>query len=205
MRRAVLILVAFLFASCTSGNDVHLLEPDDLPADLYGAEDRDALETRDVKVGVYFVRVAPNTEESRLEAVTRSGRTNRTDAEFAMVQLLRGADPQEVEERLGSAIPLGTNLLGVSIGGGVASVNLTGEFEGPAEDFVHILRIAQVVWTLTGLEDVEGVRFLIHGVPQPVIDQDGTAREMVSRARYSRVAARTEAAEIEPCTVAEGC
>lgn len=215
MRRlAALLVLCALAASCGRAGDVHVLAEQDLPADLYGDEDAGSVASREVGAVVYFVRLENDPSDSRLEPVRRAGTTDRTEAEFAMMQLLRGPNDADVAGGLRTAIPgrnpeggdqAGTRLLGVSVDGDVAAVNLTGEFEGPAEDFVQILRIAQVVWTLTGLDGIERVRFLIHGVDQPVIDQDGTAHSTVSRARYSRLSPPAGEAEADPCPVAEDC
>lgn len=199
MRRSIALVVVCAVAalSCGRGGDVHVLGAEDLPADLYGNEDAGSATSREVSAVVYFVRVAANPAASRLEPVRRTATTDRTQAEFAMQQLLRGPSDSEVSDGIGRAIPPGTRLLGVSIRADVAEVNLTGEFEGPAEDFVQILRIAQVVWTLTDLDGVERVRFLVHGASQSVIDQDGKAHAVVTRARYSRLAPESSEAEVD--------
>lgn len=109
-------------------------------------------------------------------------------AEFAMQELLAGPTAEERSKPVRTAIPVPTELLGVFVRNGVADVNLTAQFETASAELLHLLRIAQVVWTLTELPGVRAVRFRIHGAPQPVIDQFGRAHETVTRARYSRLA-----------------
>ena len=82
--------------------------------------------------------------------------------------LLIGTYPGEEEAgpALFSGIPEGTRLLGVEVAGGVATVDFSSEFAGDGDtDAAFPPRIAQVVFTLTRFPDIDGVRFLIEGVP----------------------------------------
>ncbi|MFH1330260.1 MAG: GerMN domain-containing protein [Actinomycetota bacterium] len=68
------------------------------------------------------------------------------------------------EARITTAIPEGTELLELTVADGVATVGLSVEFAGaPAE------AVGQVVFTLTRLEGVGGVTFLIEGVPHSAV------------------------------------
>jgi hypothetical protein len=71
------------------------------------------------------------------------------------------------EAELTSAIPEDARLLDLAIAGGIATVDfsgLQGEF-----GFATPEALAQIVFTLTRMEGVTGVRFLIDGVPHAVV------------------------------------
>jgi hypothetical protein len=89
---------------------------------------------------------------------------NRGVGRLAVSGLLRGPSSSEAGAGLLSAIPVGTRLLGLIISNGVATVDLSGDFQtggGSQQDVV--MRIAQVVYTLTQFRTVAGVRFAIDG------------------------------------------
>lgn len=193
MKRALVFLVLLAVSACGRGAEVTLLPNDELPAALYGDQQDPTIEPRTVRSLVYFVRTDSRgfiIIPERLGAVVREEETALGAAEFALRELLDRPTAQEREAGFFTAIPPGTVLLGVSIQRNVADVNLTAQFESAGAEVLSLLRIAQVVWTLTELPDIDAVRFRIHGAPQPVIDQLGVAHEVVSRGRYSRLAPR---------------
>jgi germination protein M len=98
-------------------------------------------------------------------------------AKAAMEQLLAGPTPAEKLIGLRSEIPKGTKLLGVSIAGGVATVNLSKQFESGGGTLTMTLRIAQVVNTLTQFSGVNAVAFKIGG---KVVESIGGEGLMVS-------------------------
>ncbi|MGH2760052.1 MAG: GerMN domain-containing protein [Actinomycetota bacterium] len=191
MRRVVLLGFALaLVAGCARDAEVRLIPQDDLPADLYAVDEPRSVEERTVRTLVFFARTDPEgapLDPERLGGVWREASTTRSTADFAVRRLLEGPTSPE-SRRLRTAISGGTELLGVSVRRGVADVNLTAQFEAAAGELVQLLRVAQVVWTLTELPEVDAVRFRIHGARQPVIDQLGVAHETVGRARYLRFA-----------------
>jgi Sporulation and spore germination len=94
-----------------------------------------------------------------------------------------------------SAIPDGTRLNGVEVTGGIATVDVSGDFEQAAPPRSQALRIAQVVYTLTAPQTgIVGVRFQIDGVPQEAIggEQLGTIPGPVTREDYERFRPRRE-------------
>jgi spore germination protein GerM len=102
----------------------------------------------------------------------------------ALEILLRG--PQE--PGIDTAIPAGTRLLGLSIDGGVAYVNLSSEFESGGGSLSMTVRLAQVVYTLTQFPTVEGVRFELDGRPVDVFSGEGIVLDHpVSRADYEQL------------------
>ncbi len=193
VKRAIALALLLALSACARGAEVHLLPEDELPPALFDPTEQSPLDSHPVRALVYFVRtdnVGKPVDPPRLDAVTREHTTDRPTPEFVIRQLLAGVTAEERSIPARTAIPVGTELLGVFVRNGVADVNLTAQFEAAGPELFHLLRIAQVVWTLTELPEVDSVRFRIHGAPQPVIDQFGVAHALVSRGRYSRLAPR---------------
>lgn len=74
---------------------------------------------------------------------------------------------------IGTAIPEGTELLGLTISNGVAKVDLSQEFASGAGTFSVTARIAQVVYTLTQFPTVDSVEFSIEGEKVEVFSSEG--------------------------------
>ncbi|MCJ7724836.1 MAG: GerMN domain-containing protein, partial [Acidimicrobiia bacterium] len=96
-------------------------------------------------------------------------------ARQAMQWLLQGPLPgwSESIPALSTAIPEGTRLLDLTVSDGVAVVDLSGEFVSGGGSFSMRARLAQVVFTLTRFDHIDGVRFLIDGVPTIVFGGEG--------------------------------
>ncbi len=96
----------------------------------------------------------------------------------ALTALLEGPTPEEAAAGVSSAVPAGTELLGLSIEDGIATVDLSEEFESGAGSTSVLMRLAQVVYTITQFPTVEGVVFLIEGSPpQPAFSSEGVVLE----------------------------
>jgi hypothetical protein len=116
-------------------------------------------------VGVYFVHGV------MVESVTRT--VSGDAAEGALQQLLEGPTSEEAEYGLFSEVPEGTQLLSYELSddGERATVDLSAEFaERGNDDDVDETRevrggIAQVVFTIAGIEDVLEVDILVEGSP----------------------------------------
>jgi hypothetical protein len=91
----------------------------------------------------------------------------------AVRDLLAGPSQLERDAGLTSAIPVGTRLLGVSVAGTTATVDLTGAFQSGGGSLSMQLRVAQVVYTLTGFHGVETVAFELDGRPVRAIGGEG--------------------------------
>ena len=87
-------------------------------------------------------------------------------ANRAMAALLAGPSGPDQEAGDTSVIPQGTRLLGLTIEDGVATVDLSEEFDDSnvGSGYAH-LPLAQVVWTLTQFDTVGSVAFEIEGEP----------------------------------------
>ena len=105
----------------------------------------------------------------------------------AMRALLAGPKRRELggPPAMYTAIPEGTRFLGLEIEDGIATVNLSREFESGGGSDSMLGRLAQVVYTLTQFPTVTGVRFELDGVPVTVFSGEGVVLDApVGRADY---------------------
>lgn len=108
-------------------------------------------------------------------------------ASAAMRALLAGPSATELAARpaMYTDVPDGTRLLGLSIKNGVATVDLSSEFELDAGTKSDIGRLAQVVYTLTQFSTVTSVTFELDGVPVTSFSSAGIVLDHpVGRADY---------------------
>ncbi len=84
-------------------------------------------------------------------------------ARAAMDALLDGGTIRDANQEISTAIPPGTTLLGVSIKDGIATVDLSGEFEVGGGSTSGFRRLGQVVYTLTQFSNVRAVLFQVEG------------------------------------------
>lgn len=118
------------------------------------------------EVAIYFVSG---------EALAAAGRTVAGDdvALAAVEALLAGPDQLETDIGYRTQIPAGTEVIGVDITEGVATVDLTSTFESGGGSLSMLLRVAQVVQTVGTLPGVEEVRFALDGEPVEAIGGEG--------------------------------
>jgi immunoglobulin-like protein involved in spore germination/sporulation and spore germination protein len=92
----------------------------------------------------------------------------------AMNALLSGPTTAESgDRRISSAIPAGSKLLDLSIADGIATVDLSSEFESGGGSASVITRLGQVVYTLTQYPAVQSVLFKIGGRVVTVFSSEG--------------------------------
>jgi len=103
----------------------------------------------------------------------RSEATTPRIGTAALENLLEGPDSFEEDYGLRTAIPDGTQLLGLQIEDGMARVDLTSEFESGGGSASMQARLAQVVYTVTQFPTVKGVRFSLDGEPIDVLGGEG--------------------------------
>ena len=120
---------------------------------------------------VYFFDV------DRLVPVQRDVPATVAVARAAMTALLAGPTAAEAagSPPAGSEIPAGTTLLDVSVGGGTAVVDLSGQFQSGGGSASMFGRLAQVVYTLTQFPTVTGVTFRLDGEPVTTFSSEGIA------------------------------
>ena len=98
------------------------------------------------------------------------------DAPVAVVEaLLEGPTSDEVAgvPSISTAIPEGTSAIGVEVIDGIAAVDLSSEFDDGGGSASMFARLAQVVYTLTRLPDIDQVEFSIDGEPVDVFSSEG--------------------------------
>ncbi len=84
-------------------------------------------------------------------------------ARAAMTALLDPRSTLDDYSQLSSAIPVGTRVLGLSIKDGVATVDLSSQFESGGGSASGMYRLGQVVFTLTQFPTVRAVLFKVEG------------------------------------------
>lgn len=106
----------------------------------------------------------------------------------AIQALIEGPTPAEQDTELSSAIPADTLLLGLTIEDGLATVDLSREFEVGGGSFNILSRLAQVVYTLTQFDTVDEVLFHLDGEPVEVFSGEGVVLgEPVDRSDYATI------------------
>ena len=190
------LALGLALAGGTSANAVHVIPPNQLPPALYGKPQ--ASKARTQQVVVYFIR------GNRLTQQTRTLSSSLTSAQQAMRELLKGPTAEEITDGLSTAIPSDTALLSVDVDNNrVANVNLSLEFGRATDIGNREFRLAQVVYTLTELPDIDAVRFRIEGDPEVVIDDNNVPTSLVSRAKYSRFAPMEAPTHVDPCSLVD--
>jgi hypothetical protein len=109
--------------------------------------------------------------DPKLFAVQRSAQTVAV-GRAALEELISG--PEDADgESVSSAVPAGTRLLGLNIEDGLATVDLSSEFESGGGSLSMQMRLAQVVFTLTQFPTVDRVEFRLDGEPVDVFSGEG--------------------------------
>ncbi len=120
-----------------------------------------------VFIQVYFV-----ADGLTAQAVVRAVDTPDVAAN-AIRALISGPTAAEADSSLSSAIPPDTLLLGLTIDGGRATIDLSREFESGGGSFGVLSRLAQVVYTLTQFDTVDDVLFHLDGEPVEIFSGEG--------------------------------
>ena len=113
-------------------------------------------------VRAYFI-FGGNQGVSGPVPVLRTVPATKAVAGAAMSALLDGPSDSEKVAKISTAIPDGTQLLGLTIKDGVATVDLSHEFESGGGSASVLGRLAQVVYTLTQFPSVKSVLFQVEG------------------------------------------
>lgn len=118
-------------------------------------------------IAVYFLR------DGKIAPVRREIPATAEPELSAVIELLEGPTDDEAAAGLVSAIPAGTEVLGVSLGRGVATVDLSDTFDDGGGSASMLGRVAQVVATLTRFDGVERVAFQLDGQSVTAIGGEG--------------------------------
>jgi germination protein M len=145
-------------------------EPTEPDADDGSSEQPDATAPDTLTVTVYWVSAGENAL-----GVQREIPYTKAVATATMKLLLAG--PTDAEKAtwpaISTAVPAGSELLGITVADGVATVDLSREFESGAGTFSVTARLAQVVYTLTQFPTVDAVEFYIEGERSEVFSSEG--------------------------------
>lgn len=189
-RRAgpVLAATAFLLAVAGCGGD----DDDDAATTTTVAAATTAASATTAPVGSTTTSPAQATVRSvyflRGEEVGPTGREvdRSSPARGALEALLEGPTPAELELGFSTTIPEGTELLGVTIADGVATVDLSGSFDDGGGTLSMTGRLAEVVFTLTQFPTVDAVSFRIEGEAVTAIGGEGIlVEEPVDRTYFA--------------------
>jgi spore germination protein GerM len=125
-------------------------------------------------VRAYFV-LGSFQDNAGLVPVLRDIPRTKAVGGAAMDELIKGPNDAELGARpaMYTNIPDGTSVLGLTIKDGIATVNLSKEFDGGGGSTTMLGRLAQVVYTLTQFPTVTGVQFQVDGQPMVVFNADG--------------------------------
>ena len=183
MRRdTVLVLATMLLVSCQT-RGVHLIPDSDLPQDVYGpAAEVPPVGSEGIpEEGTVFL-----VNKGRLSEVRRDLPPAVSLPEALVVALLEG--PVR-ETPLDTAIPRNTRLISIQVDQGIATIELSAEFESGATGVPLALKLAQIVYTVTQKETgIVGVLFEIEGEQIGVLTGNGlvVADRPVTRQDFAR-------------------
>jgi germination protein M len=122
---------------------------------------------QEMTVNVYFAR------DEKMSAAGRVIPKTQSVGAASMQALLEGPTGAEHAAGMTGAIPGGTTLLGLDIKNGVATVDLSKEYASGGGSLSMMMRLAQVVFTLTQFPSVQGVSFMLDGKPIDVLGGEG--------------------------------
>lgn len=103
------------------------------------------------------------TRNGKLAITGRTVPATVSAGRAALDRLLAGPSAAETAAGVRSQLPAGTNVLGLRISAGIATVDLSSPFGSAASQATMPLQLAQLVYTLTQFPTVTGVRFEIDG------------------------------------------
>ncbi|HUQ78976.1 MAG TPA: Gmad2 immunoglobulin-like domain-containing protein [Patescibacteria group bacterium] len=120
-----------------------------------------------------------------LVAVLREVPATKSVATAAITSLFAGPTGAETSRSISTAIPDGSRLLGISITNGVATIDLSSEFESGGGSASVQGRLGQVVYTLTQFPSIKSVVFQIEGKSAEIFSGEGIVLDKpVGRADY---------------------
>lgn len=103
--------------------------------------------------------------------------TGPHEAAAIMEGLLSGPTPLEEEMGFSTVVPIDTTLRSVTVSGDTAVVDLSPDIGSGGGSLSMLLRVAQVVYSLTELPGVTRVEFMIDGSPVEALGGEGVIVE----------------------------
>lgn len=110
-----------------------------------------------------------------LVAVQREIPSTPGIARATLDELIEGPSSSDAAliDGIASSVPSDTLVLGINIDDGLATVDLSREFESGGGSFSMLARLAQVVFSVTQFPTVNAVEFLLDGEPVTVFSGEG--------------------------------
>ena len=125
------------------------------------------------KASLYFVSIDADGKVIREEVTREITQTDSPLSETINV-LLKGTSSAESGKGLRSLIPEGTRLLSATVKDGVATINLSDEFQFNQFGIEGYLgQLAQIVFTATSFPTVKSVQFLVEGQRHEYLGAEG--------------------------------
>ncbi len=135
------------------------------------AEEKPVVQTRTATL--FFVSIDSDGRVLRKEVTRQVPRTNSPLTE-TLTALFAGTTSAESSKNLRTLIPAGTRLLSASVKDGVATLNLSEEFQFNQYGIEGYLgQLAQVVFTATAFPTVSSVQILIEGQRREYLGAEG--------------------------------
>src|SRR5438445_13002908 len=175
MKRLVGISALLLLAAaCARGGAVGVGTPSSPPSPASSsprtpgsAHPSQTAQPRSISLSVWF-----NSGETLFSA-HRTVPATQAVGTAALQALLAGPTSAEIAGGVGTQLPTGTRLRGLSIANGVATVDLSSEFGAGGGVASETILLAQVVYTITQFPTVRSVKFRLDGRPVTVFTGDG--------------------------------
>jgi spore germination protein GerM len=123
----------------------------------------------DISYRVWFV----HGEGEALYPATRTHEATRAVGAASLTDLFAGPTEAERSDGVFTAVPEGTRLLGLVVSDGLATVDLSSEFESGGGSLSMMARLGQVACTLDQFPTVNGVSFKLDGEPVDVFSGEG--------------------------------
>lgn len=143
-----------------------------------GSSNGTAGEDATTAIRLYFVAPGggtPGRADPFLISVHRDIPSTPGVARATLEELVGGpsAADKELIDGIATSVPADTLVLGIAIDDGLATVDLSREFESGGGSFSMFARLAQVVYTVTQFPTVDEVRFKLDGRPVTVFSGEG--------------------------------
>ncbi|MFP5298446.1 MAG: GerMN domain-containing protein [Actinomycetota bacterium] len=170
----VLVLLALVFSACADDEtDAASTATSPAPEQTTGSPSAEPSEEpiTFTEVELWFVR------PDGVSVAVREVPDEEAIGTRAMTELLNGPSALEAETEMTTAIPEGTELLGLDISEGTATVDLSDEFDDGGGSASMLARVAQVVYTLTQFPTVDAVAFEMEGEPLDTLGGEGLVLE----------------------------
>lgn len=125
------------------------------------------------KANLFFVQIDSDGRVVRKEVIREIKQTDSPLTE-TLTTLLAGVNSAEKTKGMRTLIPEGTKLLSVTVNNGVASINVSEEFQFNQFGIEGYLgQLAQIVYTATAYSTVSSVQFLIDGQKREYLGSEG--------------------------------